>query len=356
MTKRTLSFPINGMHCSGCEATIETTVQELQGVEVVKADHIAKKVQVRFDESLTSPSAILACIESKGYSYGTQIEKVSWGPRLKQIAVFLVLLALVGTVAFWGKSLMPGLMKQFDARLGYGVIFTVGFLTGFHCIGMCGGFVMNYTQGVQGRGRKTVFFAHLSYALGKNISYALLGAGFGALGAVLTITPHMRGIAALVAGVFLVLFGLNMLKLFPKFRLPSLRTKSGSITQRIYRDIKPRRNPFSVGFLSGFLLGCGPLQAMYMMALGVADPLKGALLLLCFGTGTLIPLVTFGIFASALSGKTQNQLMAVSGILVILMGLMMTDRGLKMTQSGYNFEAIVERFSTPHAEDSAIMR
>ena len=202
MTKRTLSFPINGMHCSGCEATIETTVQELQGVDVVKADHIAKKVQVSFDGSLTSPSAILACIESKGYSYGTEIEKVSWGPRLKQIAVFLVLFALVGTVAFWGKSLMPGLMKQFDARLGYGVIFTVGFLTGFHCIGMCGGFVMNYTQGVQGRGWKAVFFAHLSYALGKNLSYALLGAGFGALGAVLTITPHMRGIAALVAGVF----------------------------------------------------------------------------------------------------------------------------------------------------------
>jgi len=60
-------------------------------------------VQVRFDESLTSPSAILACIESKGYSY-EPIEKVSWGPRLKQITIFLVLLALVGTVAFWEKA------------------------------------------------------------------------------------------------------------------------------------------------------------------------------------------------------------------------------------------------------------
>ena len=356
MTQRTLSFPIDGMHCAGCEAAIETAVQELQGIDTVKADHVAKKVQVRFDESRTSPSAILACIESKGYSYGIQADKVSWGPRLKQVAVFLVLLALVGGVAFWGKSLMPGLMKQFDARLGYGVIFTVGFLTGFHCIGMCGGFVMNYTQGVQGRGRRAVFFAHLSYALGKNLSYALLGAAFGALGAVLTITPHMRGIAALVAGLFLVLFGLNMLKLFPKFRLPSLRSKSGTVTQRIYRDIKPRREPFSVGFLSGFLLGCGPLQAMYIMALGVADPLKGALLLLCFGTGTLIPLLTFGIFASALSAKTQNQLLAVSGVLVILMGLTMTDRGLKLTQSGYNLAAVMERFSTPRVTDSATMR
>ncbi|MDO9425089.1 MAG: sulfite exporter TauE/SafE family protein [Methylobacter sp.] len=331
MTQRTLSFPISGMHCAGCEAAISAAVKELPGIGMVSADHVANKVQVRFDDDLISPSTILACIESKGYSYGIPVEKASWRPRLKQSAVFLVLLVLVGGIAFWGKSLMPGLMKQFDARLGYGVIFTVGFLTGFHCIGMCGGFVMNYTQGVQGRGRRAVFFAHLSYALGKNISYALLGAVFGALGAVLSITPHMRGIAALVAGIFLVLFGLNMLKLFPKFRLPSLHSKSGTVTQRIYQDIKPRRNPFIVGFLSGFLLGCGPLQAMYIMALGTADPLKGALLLLCFGTGTLIPLLTFGVFASALSGKTQNQLLAVSGILVILMGLMMINRGLNLT-------------------------
>jgi len=137
MTQRTLSFPISGMHCAGCESVISTAVKELPGVGTVSADHIAKRVQVRFDESLTSPSTILACIESKGYSYGIQDDKVSWGSRLKQIAVFLLLLVLVGGVAFWGKSLMPGLMKQFDARLGYGVIFTVGFLTGFHCIGMC---------------------------------------------------------------------------------------------------------------------------------------------------------------------------------------------------------------------------
>jgi sulfite exporter TauE/SafE len=187
-----------------------------------------------------------------------------------------------------------------------------------------------HTQGVKGHGRWAVFFAHLSYALGKNISYALLGAAFGALGAILTVTPQMRGIAALVAGIFLVLYGLSMLRLLPKFRLPSLHSKSGTVTQKIYQDLKPRRSPFIIGILSGFLLGCGPLQAMYILALGTADPLKGVLLLLCFGTGTLIPLLTFGTFASALSAKTQNQLLVVSGMLVILMGLMMIDRGLKL--------------------------
>lgn len=330
MAQLTISFPITGMHCAGCEAVINTAVKELPGIGSVNADHITKKVQVNFDDTQVSPSNILACIESNGYSYGTQVDQVSWLSRLKPIFVFLVLLVLVGGVAFWGKSLMPGLMKQFDASLGYGVIFTVGFFTGFHCIGMCSGFVMNYTQSVHGQGKRALFIAHLSYAIGKNLSYALLGAVFGALGAILTITPHMRGIAGLVAGVFLILFGLNMLNFLPKLRLLSLRSKSGTVTQRIYQDIKPRRNPFKIGFLSGFLLGCGPLQAMYIMALGTADPLKGALLLLCFGTGTLIPLMSFGMFASVLSGKTQNQLRAVSGFLVFLMGLMMIDRGVKL--------------------------
>lgn len=89
MTQQTLSFPINGMHCAGCEAVISTAVKELPGIDTVNADHIAKKVQVRFDDALTSPSAILACIESQGYSYGSQNDNVSWGPRLKQIATFL---------------------------------------------------------------------------------------------------------------------------------------------------------------------------------------------------------------------------------------------------------------------------
>ena len=53
-------------------------------------------------------------------------------------------------------------------------------------------------------------------------------------------------------------------------------------------------------------------------------------------------LLTFGLFASTLSGKVQNQLLAVSAIWVILMGLMMTDRGLKLTESGYHLASVME--------------
>lgn len=356
MAKRTCAFPIDGMHCAGCEAVINTAVKALPGVESVNADHLAKTVVVVFNDRLTSPATLLALIESHGYSYGVAAAKTNWLPRLKQLGIFIGLLLVVGGIAFWGKSLMPSLMQQFNASLGYGVILSVGFLTGFHCIGMCGGFVVNYTQGVSGKGRRALAWAHLSYALGKNLSYALLGAVFGALGAVFTVTPMQRGIAAIVAGLFLLLFGLGMLKLIPRFRLPSFRAQSASLTQRVYQDLKPRRDPFMVGLLSGFLLGCGPLQAMYIMAMGTANALEGALLLLCFGTGTLIPLMTFGLFASALSAKVQQQLLAVSAVLIILMGLMMTDRGLKLTQSGYNVGTLMQRFVVPQPADTALHR
>ncbi len=355
MTHCTLTFPIDGMHCTGCEAAINSAIQELPGISSVNANYPTKKVQVAFDDSVISASEILTVIERAGYRYGDAAEESPWLPKLKQFAMFGLLLILVGGVALWGKSLMPGLMKQFDASLGYGVIFMVGCLTGLHCIGMCGGFVVNYTQGYINQGRRALLLAHVSYAIGKNSSYALLGGLFGALGAVVTVTPMMRGLAAIVAGIFLVLFGLGMLKLIPRFRLPSMRVKSATFTQHIYQDLKPRRTPFTIGFLSGFLLGCGPLQAMYVMALGTANPVEGALLLLCFGTGTLIPLMTFGVFASVLSGKTQQQLQAVSAILVIMMGLMMTDRGLKFTQSGYHFSAIMERFSSSHSSESPMI-
>ena len=45
MAQRTLSVPINGMHCAGCEVVITTALEALPGIVTVSADHIAKKVQ-----------------------------------------------------------------------------------------------------------------------------------------------------------------------------------------------------------------------------------------------------------------------------------------------------------------------
>lgn len=45
----TVTYSVPAIHCAHCTHTIEMEVGELKGVQVVKADLNAKKVQITFD-------------------------------------------------------------------------------------------------------------------------------------------------------------------------------------------------------------------------------------------------------------------------------------------------------------------
>lgn len=330
MTIRTSQLKVNGMHCLGCEEVINEAVKTLPGIHKANASYEKQTFNVNYDDSLVNESAIRLSIEAKGYSIVDALPAKT--SKLRQALIFILLLAVVGGVAFWGKSQMPGVMQQIKPQMSYALLFTIGFLTGFHCIGMCGGFVVGYTDAAQSKIRQLL--AHLSYAFGKSLSYTTLGAGFGLLGATIAITPEIRGIAALAASVFLLLYGLKMLNVFSWLRRFTLGLPS-SINRQVAGELRRRRSPLRTGLFTGLLLGCGPLQAMYVMAAGSGDPIQGALILLIFGLGTLVPLLGFGLFASLLSPVVMRQMLRVSGLLVIAMGLMMAQRGWTMVRMGH---------------------
>ncbi|MFZ2452684.1 MAG: sulfite exporter TauE/SafE family protein [Methylovulum miyakonense] len=323
---KTGKLKIDGMHCSGCEDIITAAVSGLPGIRKTKTSYRQQTVDVEYDNLLVDEARIRQAIEAKGYG-------VVIGPstlaNVRHAFTFLLLLLLVGGVAFWGKSQMPGVMQQIQPHMGLAVLFSIGFLTGFHCIGMCGGFVVGYTDASHSKARQVL--AHLSYGFGKTLSYAALGAGFGLLGSAIAITPQMRGGAALAASVFLLLYGLKMLNVFSALRYFTLRLPK-AVNRSITSHLHKHRSPLLTGLLTGLLLGCGPLQAMYVMAAGSGDLVEGATILLMFSLGTLLPLLGFGLFASLLSSAFMRQLVRVSGILVIAMGLMMAGRGLKMLE------------------------
>jgi len=330
------------MHCTGCEQIIEEAVNRLPGVKHVQASYSKASVEIEFDDTLIRENGLRHAIEEKGYRIA-ETAKRSLGRHALSGLMFLTLLLVVGGVAFWGKSLMPDLMKQMSAQIGYAMLFTIGFFTGFHCIGMCGGFVVGYSTAVSPRTPWTVAAAHLQYALGKTASYAVIGAGFGLLGSLITFTPYLRGVLALAASVFLLVYGLKMLNVFAILRHVTLRLPR-SVERGVAHEARRQRNPLAIGLSNGLLLGCGPLQAMYIMAAGTGSPQEGAAILLFFGLGTLLPLLGFGVFASILSRHVMHTLVHVSGVLVIAMGLMMADRGLKLAQSGYDFGSLLSRW------------
>lgn len=56
-----------GMHCTGCEETIETEIKKLDGIKSVKADHVNKTVTVKYDDRKVTLDQVKQAIQNAGY-------------------------------------------------------------------------------------------------------------------------------------------------------------------------------------------------------------------------------------------------------------------------------------------------
>ena len=351
MAKVTKKFKAKGMHCPSCEELIERGVEKIDGVGKVIVDYETEEGEVTFDSDKTSIKKIFDTIEKKGYEcspIGPKKIKASKNPNYyyfdtKLIGIsFGILGALVA--AYFAFRLGGDMaLPQISQNMGYGLLFLVGLLTGFHCISMCGGFVVSYTAKHAQEGT-SAYRSHFAYALGKTVSYTLIGAFFGLLGSIIVFTPLMRGAAGIIAGLFLVIFGLNMLNIFPWLRKIRIKTP-GFISRFVSSESKKHSSPLIIGLLNGLMIACGPLQAIYIMAAGTGSMVEGAKLLFVFALGTLPVMIGFGFFASFLSGKSTRKILKASGIIVIILGLIMMNRGLALTGTGLDTSSLLTSVS-----------
>jgi sulfite exporter TauE/SafE/copper chaperone CopZ len=346
MAVLTRTFHAKGMHCRGCEAAIESAVTELEGIRTVRASYAKETVEVTWDDARASLADIFRAIEAKGYACSPIPSTASRRPSLKKWLVVFLGLAGIGALLALGAVLTQGRphIPRFDEGVSYGLLFVTGLLTGFHCIGMCGGFVIGYTARESLREKPSYGLAHLRYGIGKTLSYTMMGGAFGLLGSIITFTPYLRGVAQIIAGAFLILFGLNNLTRFRFLRAFSIPMPA-FLSRFVFAESRKTTSPFIIGLLTGLMIGCGPLQAIYVLAAGTGSPVEGAKMLFVFGVGTLPVLLSFGLMASLISSKATQRLLALSGVIVILLGLMMLNRGLMLTGSGYDLQSVMERLS-----------
>lgn len=360
MTQRTLSLSIHGMHCAGCEAVIENTVKELSGIDTVSADYTGDKVQICFDESLITQEKIIACIESLGYQadweeftdtqkntiMNTTNESRRHFLRITLKKIVAVVLALIGiSFILWLDSwiMKHADMPKLGRDISYGLLVLIGFLTSFHCVGMCGPLILSYTAKTAANGYKS-HGTHFLYGIGKTLSYTMIGALFGAFGSIVAFTPYSQGAVGVAAGIFLILFGLHMLDMFPSLRHFQIKTPS-FITRFVSKEYRRHSNPFVIGLLNGLMIICGPLQAMYVMAAGTGSWTGGAVILFFFGIGTLPLLLGFGFLTSLLSANLTPKLLKASGFIVMILGAIMLNRGLAVTGTGVDFNTLAARVS-----------
>ena len=260
--------------------------------------------------------------------------------------ILAITLALLG-IAFilWLNSWFTTYvdLSKFNENLSIGLLLLVGFLTGFHCVGMCGPLILSYATKNARAGHQSRV-AHFLYGIGKIVSYTTIGALLGAFGSIVAFTPQIRGAVGVAAGIFLILFGLHMLQVFPALRHFQFRTP-GFVMRFIGKEYRKQSNPFVIGLLNGLMIICGPLQAMYVMAAGTGNWLEGAKILFFFGLGTLPLMLGFGFLTGLLSNNLTPKLLKFSGAFIIILGIFMLNRGVALTGAGVDFHTLIVRVS-----------
>ena len=331
-------FMAKGTTCESCAEIIKRQALNIDGVKSVEFDYCSEKGYVEFDKNKTDIDTILYKIEEKGYKCFILEETKNKFRVDKSLGWIFGIIGLLVIAYFIFRSVEGINLPKISQNMSYGLLFVVGLLTGFHCVSMCGGFIVSYTAKHAQEGIKS-HKSHLMYGLGKTISYTIIGAAFGLLGSIIAFTPELRGIVGILAGVFLILFGLRMLNVIPILR--KIQFKTPKVVSKFIGKESKNSSPLVIGLLNGLMIACGPLQAIYIMAAGTGSMIEGAKLLFVFALGTLPVMLGFGYFASFISSKLTHRIIKASGVIVIILGVLMLNSGLTLTGNGYDFSTIL---------------
>lgn len=305
------------MTCNACELRLQSAVGKLEGVQSVQADCAKNTLTVAFDVPTTADE-IKAAVKETGYDVAKQ---------KKSTNTAYILVILLGLYVVARQCGLTEIFQKFptvsEERVSYAVLFVIGLLTSVHCIAMCGG--INLTQSVAGTENHPVRKNAL-YNVGRLLGYTVVGGVLGLIGEAASITLRVRGTIGIIAGVFMILTGINMLGNFG-----FLKKLTPKVPKRIAVKASAfsRHGSFAVGLVNAFM-PCGPLQSMQLYAVACGSFLSGALSMFFFCLGTVPLIFVFGAATGALKKKWKSVMISASAVLVLFLGLYMLQNNLTL--------------------------
>jgi sulfite exporter TauE/SafE/plastocyanin domain-containing protein/copper chaperone CopZ len=323
------------MTCTSCENKVEKSIRKLNGVINVKADYAGQFAEIEYDDQLCDVNKIKASVKAAGYrTEGSTDHK------------FTGILIIAAAVILLGMNTGGFDMESKLNNASYAVLFVVGLLTSIHCVGMCGGIMLSQSLSKESTNKFEAMQPSILYNLGRVASYTLLGGIIGAIGSAFTLSITAQAGLQIFAAIFMIIMGFNMAG-FNTFRKFSIR-----LPQAACKVKNQSGSPFMVGLLNG-LMPCGPLQTMQLFALGTGSPVKGALSMFMFAIGTVPLMLAFGAISGLLSRGYTKKLLKFSGVLVIVLGLIMGNRGLALTGMNINPMTFLSSFMAGSAGSSS---
>lgn len=333
---------IDGMTCRSCEINIERKFRKVPGVCSVSADAGRGTARIVCSEDcVPSVEQLQSAIKGHGYTvrgFGSPDrtipgERPSFWTLIGLFAFVLLLGSLLSKLGLGGGQVDVGGSMTLAAALVLGLV-----AGSSSCLAVSGGLLLSsaakfrerYGNASIGKRMKPVFL----FVAGRTISYGIFGGVIGALGQAFTPSPLVTGGLMLLAAAYMLIMGLDMLKIAPPWLKGFLPRMPKRLSHAIM-DKEKKEHP-AAPFLLGagtFFLPCGFTQSLQLYALTTGSFLTSGLLLGAFALGTAPALLALGWASSSLKGKFGTFFFRFSGALVIVLGLWNIQNGL--TVAGY---------------------
>ncbi len=239
-----------------------------------------------------------------------------------------------------------------NAEFTYAMAFMMGILGSGHCLGMCGSLVSGFfLRFPGGQGMRVGLMPVAAYHFSRIGIYILIGIVAAMLGAVLVQSGQLgtaQGILQLLAGVIVIVLGLDILGLLP-FRI-SVNFLPTSWTRGLFRSAtrKGAVAGASMGGVVNGLMPCSMTLAVAVQATTASGVTDGGLMMLAFGLGTLPAMVFVSVVFGRLGAHIRGILLKVAALFVIGLGLATLYQGVG------NLQRMAAPESTPAAHGDHI--
>ncbi len=315
-TENVQEFYVKGMHCASCEMLIEDKLSEIDGVNKVNAILSENKVSIDSKKKL-DPKYLSSFVSEYGYLISDK--KFKRDKNLKELVIaFSIALSVLLMFLILQKLGIVNLVGVDNITLP--MIFFIGIIASLStCMAVVGGLVLTISSSYSKvRNYRALTFFHIS----RLVTFFILGGVIGSIGSNFILTSNISFILSLIIFILMIVLGINLLNIFPRFNRLQLHTPKFLTRATLNNlDLKSVLAPIIIGAVT-FILPCGFTQAMQVYTLSSGSFINGALIMLVFALGTL-PVLSLISFASVKLSNTLNSSLffKTSGFIVIFFAI-----------------------------------
>ncbi|EKE14347.1 MAG: Heavy metal transport/detoxification protein [uncultured bacterium] len=308
---------IKGMHCPSCEILITDKFKEMSNVTAVKSNFQKQEAEVYFSGYLDQ-DIVNKKIRPYGYEIGDREDKNKddepLGKKILEATLITIGLILIYLIVK-EINIIPSI--NITGNLNWLTVLFLGLVASVStCMATSGALFLSTIGKKTNNLRQAVYFSS-----GRIISYAIFGFMAGLVGSVIITNFKFGSVLTLLAAIFMVLLGLDMLRILSFASIVPFGVSSNIFRKLEHSLIKdPHKSAFFLGMITYFL-PCGFTQATQVYALGLASPWQSALTMGIFALGTAPAIIFIGSLRGLLKSILYQYFMKTVAVGVLILGV-----------------------------------